>query len=73
MKRWQNMGTLDRVLRAAVGVVLVGVGALAGLGALWTALAFVVGALMLGTAALGYCPAYTPLGLRTGPQAPKAA
>lgn len=56
----KNMGTLDRALRAVAGVVLAGVGAFAGLGAFWTVVAFVLAVLMLGTAAVGYCPAYTP-------------
>jgi Inner membrane protein YgaP-like, transmembrane domain len=76
MKRWQNMGTLDRALRAVAGVVLVALGALVGLSVLWTAVVYVVGALMLVTSALGFCPAYLPLGLHTrhpGHTGPKAA
>jgi ABC-type polysaccharide/polyol phosphate export permease len=55
-----NVGTLDRVLRAIVGVVLI-------------ALVFVgpetpwgwIGVIPLLTAVVGFCPAYRLLGLRT--------
>ncbi|MBL27801.1 MAG: hypothetical protein CMM50_09680 [Rhodospirillaceae bacterium] len=55
-----NVGTLDRVLRAIVGVVLI-------------ALVFVgpetpwgwIGVIPLLTAVVGFCPAYRLFGLRT--------
>lgn len=55
-----NIGTLDRVLRAVIGVVLL-------------ALAFVgpqtpwgyIGLIPLATALIGFCPAYRLLGIRT--------
>ncbi len=58
MKR--NMGTLDRTLRAIVGIVLI-------------ALVFVgpqtpwgwLGLILLGTAAFGYCPPYALFGWST--------
>ncbi len=56
-----NMGTVDRAIRALVGLVLI---ALAFAGALpwWVGL---IGLIPLGTAALASCPAYTMLGIRT--------
>lgn len=56
----RNLGTIDRVLRAIVGLVvlsLVFVGP-----ASWWGLA---GLVPLGTAVLGFCPAYLPIGLNT--------
>lgn len=55
-----NVGTIDRILRAIVGLVLV-------------ALVFVgpqtpwgwIGLIPLATAAFRFCPAYTLLGIRT--------
>lgn len=55
-----NMGSLDRGLRAVVGVVLI-------------ALVFVgpqtpwgwIGIIPLATALIGWCPAYSVLGLKT--------
>lgn len=55
-----NIGTLDRILRVVIGVVLL-------------ALAFVgpqtpwgfIGIIPLATALIGFCPAYRLLGIRT--------
>lgn len=64
MKR--NMGTVDRLVRAFVAApVLIVVGFVLGAGSLFGIVAFVVAAVMLATAALGFCPAYIPFGLST--------
>lgn len=55
-----NMGTIDRAIRAVVGLVLI-------------ALVFVgpqtlfgwIGVVPLLTALIGWCPAYVPFGLKT--------
>lgn len=66
----RNVGTLDRVLRAAVGVLLLGM-AFFGDGALssgwlhWIAL--IASVVLLATAAIATCPAYSLLGIRTCP------
>lgn len=56
----RNMGRLDRALRVALGIVLIGL-ALAGpqspLG--W------IGIIPLATATIGWCPLYSMLGIRT--------
>jgi hypothetical protein len=64
----KNMGPADRKLRAFVlAPVLVVAGVLAG-PAGWLAVVFyVLAAVMLGTAAVGYCPLYGLLGLNTRP------
>ena len=60
-----NMGSLDRGLRTVVALVLFALffmGTVSGpLG--WAAL--IVGVIMLGTAAIGWCPPYTILGINT--------
>lgn len=56
----RNMGTMDRAIRAVVGIILI-------------ALVFVgpqtawgwIGLIPLATAAIGVCPAYMPLGMNT--------
>ena len=56
----RNMGTIDRAVRTILGIVLI-------------ALVFVgpktpwgwLGLVLLGTAALGYCPPYSLLGINT--------
>lgn len=64
-----NIGTLDRALRAIVGLVLLVV-ALGGLAPVfesgtmkWAAVA--VGAVLLATAGMRICPAYMLFGIRT--------
>jgi ABC-type transport system involved in cytochrome bd biosynthesis fused ATPase/permease subunit len=62
----RNVGTADRALRALIGIL-----ALAGAFALgwfsgwmvWAAAA--VGVIMLGTAAVGFCPLYRLVGINT--------
>jgi len=61
MKR--NESTIDRVLRAVLGVVLAGIGlALGGVPAI---VLYVLAAVMLVTAATGFCPLYKLLGIDT--------
>lgn len=61
MNMTTNVGTIDRVLRAVVGIGLVA-WAVTG-GPVWGW----VGVVPLGTALLGFCPAYTLLGIKTCP------
>jgi len=56
----KNEGSADRVLRAIAGAALIGL-ALGGLIGAWGW----VGLLPLATAAIGWCPAYTLLGIKT--------
>ena len=57
-----NVGGLDRIARVVVGVVLLGLAATGTVG-VWGWL----GIVPLATGALGWCPAYKLLGLRTCP------
>ena len=61
----RNVGTADRVFRAVVGLVLLG---LAWFGGHWWGW---IGVVPLVTAAVGFCPAYKLIGLNTCPIAPK--
>lgn len=61
----KNMGSADRIARAIVGIVLLVLAFTAGWGGLWTAIAAIVGLVMLGTSAMGYCPPYQILGIKT--------
>lgn len=55
-----NVGTLDRVLRVLVGLVLIGLALTGTIGAWgW------IGLLPLATGLLRYCPAYSLFGWRT--------
>ena len=59
----KNVGSIDRALRAVLGVGLIG-WALSG-GPVWAW----VGVVPLLTAGMSFCPLYTVLGLRTCPAA----
>lgn len=56
----QNVGSVDRVIRIAAGVVLIGASALGYIGAWgW------IGIVPLATGLFRVCPAYLPFGLNT--------
>lgn len=60
----QNVGGIDRILRAAIGLVLLWLAYAGNLGTYaWAG--YVVGALMVGTAAIGWCPPYALFGWNT--------
>jgi hypothetical protein len=61
-----NMGTVDRVIRAIVGIALIAAFALELLQGTIGMIAVVVGVVLLITAALRWCPPYTLLGINTG-------
>lgn len=62
-----NVGTVDRILRTVLGVVLLYVALLSGAldGSIWQWVAAVAGGVMLAVAAVRVCPVYTVLGFRT--------
>ncbi|MDX1957724.1 MAG: DUF2892 domain-containing protein [Leptospiraceae bacterium] len=55
----QNTGNLDRVLRVVLGLVIMGAGWFMGS---WLGL---IGLIPLGTAAVGFCPLYSLIGVST--------
>ena len=65
-----NVGTIDRLLRAVIGIAALAfafVGPLAASGEWgWQRIALIaVGVIMLGTSAIKFCPLYRIFGLRT--------
>ena len=64
-----NIGRLDRIARALLGLVLLAAPFVSGLalfeGTLATALAVVAGLVMLATSLFRFCPLYRILGLNT--------
>ncbi len=64
----ENMGTIDRVIRAAVGIALV-LGALTAGAPLLKAILGLGAVIMLGTALVGTCPLYQLFGMNTGRRA----
>lgn len=61
-----NIGTPDRIIRLVLGIVLVLLPFVASLTTLWTWVSVVVGIVLVLTAVLRFCPAYSILGIRTG-------
>ncbi len=64
----QNVGSVDRGVRALVGIIALALafttpGVMTG--SAWGIVAAVVGVVMLGTAAMGICPLYIPFKLST--------
>jgi Protein of unknown function (DUF2892) len=67
----QNMGTVDRSLRALVVVpVAIVVALLVGASTIVGVILFVVAGIMLVTATTGFCPTYTLIGISTRPRGP---
>ena len=64
-----NIGTLDRLFRIALGVVLIALPMVSGLAffdsVAATVVAVIAGIIMIATAALRFCPLYRILGMRT--------
>ena len=64
-----NVGSLDRVIRAIVGVVLLAAPFISGMALFQstavTVISVIVGVVLLATAAMSTCPAYSILGIRT--------
>ncbi|MDD5404870.1 MAG: DUF2892 domain-containing protein [Sulfuricella sp.] len=58
----KNVGNIDKVLRIIAGVVLIGL-TLGGIIGVWGW----IGVLPLATGLLGWCPAYSLLGIKTCP------
>lgn len=64
----KNMGTIDRVIRAGVGIALV-LGAMTAGAPLVKAILGLGAIIMLATALVGTCPLYQFFGLNTGRRA----
>jgi len=69
----KNMGTTDRLVRALlVAPVLLVIAFAVGFGSVAGVIAAVLAVVMVGTAAVGFCPLYVPFHVHTD-QASKAA
>lgn len=61
----KNVGSIDRAIRALVGIALLAVYLLGGIQGVLGIVVLVAGIVMLGTAAVGWCPPYSLLGINT--------
>ena len=71
----KNVGSVDRAIRALAGLALLAVYFTGAVQGTLGIVAIVVGIVLLGTAAIGWCPPYALLGINTCgvKQGPKAS
>ena len=60
-----NVGGIERPVRIVLGVLLIGIGAVAGLPPIGTGVTLAVGTIALVTGVIGYCPVWTLFGIST--------
>jgi hypothetical protein len=63
-----NVGRIERPIRIVLGILLIGIGAFAGLPPLGTGIMLVAGTIALVTGAIGFCPAWSLFGINTCPK-----
>lgn len=61
----RNLGQIERAIRGALGILLISVGYMADLSQGTAIAAYAVGVIALGTAAMGFCPAWKLFGINT--------
>ena len=61
----RNLGQIERAIRVALGILLIAVGYMADLSQGAAIAAYAVGVIALGTAAMGFCPAWKLFGINT--------
>lgn len=61
----KNVGSIDRAIRALAGLALLAGYFFGGVQGTLGIVALVVGVVLLGTAAMGWCPPYSLLGINT--------
>ena len=60
-----NMGGMDRGIRAIIGIILLALFFMGTVTGVLGWIALIVGIVFLVTAAIGWCPAYMPFGIKT--------
>jgi fatty acid desaturase len=53
-----NEGSVDRIIRVIVGIALIALGMLGLASGVWMWVAYVLGAILLVTGIIGFCPLY---------------
>lgn len=61
----KNVGSIDRAIRAILGIIAIALYALGTLQGTLGLVALIVGIVLLGTAAIGWCPPYAIFGIST--------
>lgn len=63
----RNEGTVDRIIRAIIGVVALVAAVAVGVGTVGGIVLLVLGGVLVVTAAVGFCPLYRVFGINTCP------
>jgi hypothetical protein len=53
-----NEGPIDRIIRIIAGIALIALGLLGAVSGVWMGVAYVLGAILLVTGIVGFCPLY---------------
>jgi hypothetical protein len=61
----QNMGLIDRIIRAVVAVLLLALSLNGGLNGVAGTIGIIIAVILILTAALGFCPLYLPFKFST--------
>lgn len=61
----KNVGTIDRAVRTIVGIAAIAAYALEMVSGTLGIISLIVGIVMIGTAAIGWCPPYALLGINS--------
>jgi hypothetical protein len=67
----RNVGGTDRAIRLIVGIALIATGLLHFVIGPWAIVVYVVGGVALATGVVGFCPAWSVIGINTGKVAHK--
>jgi hypothetical protein len=62
----QNVGTIDRLVRIGIAVIILLILVKSGKVSFLTAISLIAGGMLLSSATSGVCPLYTQLGISTG-------
>lgn len=60
-----NVGGIERPIRIVLGILLIGIGAFAGLPPIGTGITLAIGTIALVTGTIGFCPAWSLFGINT--------
>ncbi|MBE3068408.1 MAG: DUF2892 domain-containing protein [Chloroflexi bacterium] len=61
----KNEGPVDRIIRILVGIALIALGLLGVVSGVWMWVAYILGAILLVTGIVGFCPLYKLFKLST--------
>ncbi|MFZ3383775.1 MAG: DUF2892 domain-containing protein [Candidatus Methanoperedens sp.] len=61
----KNVGTIDRIVRVVIGIILLYAAATGMVSGIWMYVAGILGIVMLAAAALAYCPLYPAMKINT--------